>query len=493
MYTGKGFKYSELGDIDIIKHGAFYHLFHLILPNHDYIAHAVSRDGFIWRRVKNALYIGEPGDWDDDMLWTMHVTTDPDIEGQWRMFYTGLSRKENGRIQRIGLATSSDLFHWEKVRTPGYPLSLNTPVYETAISESRLWVSCRDPFFYMEEDQRLLLVSARVSHGPNIRRGCVGMGREVKPGHFVWEDPLFHPRMYDDIEVPGLIKLDDKYYLIGNIREDIKVHYWISESLFGNFKAYSDNVLLPQGNYAARFTKEENHYLIWNFFIGGNGQSVMRILPPPALLFVKDNGALGLTSYTKFDDKVISKMAWAQIQSVKQMLANPTAEVLSQSNTLSLKTESGCEIFILDTPGSSSDFRLKCRPTMIFPGKVGIVFRMDQETNGYFLSLDFIKGLAQARVWGTKEDGDFEYAFNFREIQANTFTTSSNLQYTLEIIAYGGYIEMSVNEEIILRFVDTTYFESGHVGFYVESAMILIENMTMEYFDGPQEEDHQVI
>ena len=51
-------------------------LFHLIIPNHDYIAHAVSKDGISWKRVKNALFVGDPGEWDDDMLWTMHVCED---------------------------------------------------------------------------------------------------------------------------------------------------------------------------------------------------------------------------------------------------------------------------------------------------------------------------------------------------------------------------------------------------------------------------------
>ncbi len=30
------------------------------------------------------------------------------------MFYTGLSRREKGSVQRVGLAESDDLFHWRK-------------------------------------------------------------------------------------------------------------------------------------------------------------------------------------------------------------------------------------------------------------------------------------------------------------------------------------------------------------------------------------------
>ena len=54
VYSGYGFRKSEVGDVDVVRHGGEYHLFHLTLPNHDYIAHAVSKDGLHWRRVKNA-------------------------------------------------------------------------------------------------------------------------------------------------------------------------------------------------------------------------------------------------------------------------------------------------------------------------------------------------------------------------------------------------------------------------------------------------------
>ncbi len=85
-----------IGDIDVVYHDGLYHLFHLVLPNHDFIAHAVSDNGINWRRIRNALFIGDPGDWDDLMLWTMHISPDPHLQGGWRMFYTGLSRRDQG-------------------------------------------------------------------------------------------------------------------------------------------------------------------------------------------------------------------------------------------------------------------------------------------------------------------------------------------------------------------------------------------------------------
>ncbi|MBN2442869.1 MAG: hypothetical protein JXJ04_16040, partial [Spirochaetales bacterium] len=391
MYAGSGYQISELGDVDVIRHGDEYHLFHLVLPNHDYIAHAVSKDGFLWRRVRNALFIGDPGTWDDDMLWTMHVSRDPDRPGEWRMFYTGLSRRENGLIQRIGLARSGDLYHWEKDVTGAYPLSINSKYYEGRLDEGRQWVSFRDPFFFTENGIRLLIANGRVAGGPVVRRGCVAVLKETEPNKFEFLPPLFYPHMYDDIEVPGLYKINDLYYLIGALREDIKVHYWYSDELFGDYRASYDNLLLPQGNYAARILKEsEDCYLVWNFFMNSDDEEHKRLLPPPKQLVVNDDGQLHLTSFRLFDNMVKRKDTFQQLVPVQKLLNNPTSDYRILQEAFTIKSESGYEIFLLKK--SYLNFRLRCVASMEGRGKFGICFRMDGEGNGYFISLDMING-----------------------------------------------------------------------------------------------------
>jgi len=54
MYSGSGFSEWEIGDLTVIIHKGIYHLFHLIIPSHDYVAHATSKDGISRRRVENA-------------------------------------------------------------------------------------------------------------------------------------------------------------------------------------------------------------------------------------------------------------------------------------------------------------------------------------------------------------------------------------------------------------------------------------------------------
>ena len=155
MYSGRGFRESEIGDIDVIRHDGQYHLFHLILPNHDYIAHAVSRDCIHWRRVKNALFVGDPGEWDDDMIWTMNVVTE---EKGFVMYYTGLNQAEGGMFQRIGRAVSSDLYSWQKENHTPFPIGSAGPHYESPENRPRQWVSFRDPYRFSDGDETFLLV-----------------------------------------------------------------------------------------------------------------------------------------------------------------------------------------------------------------------------------------------------------------------------------------------------------------------------------------------
>lgn len=302
MFTEFTGSRKTIGDVDVLYHDGLYHLFHLVLPNHDFIAHAVSTDALNWRRINNALFIGEPGSWDDLMLWTMHVSADPHQAGRWRMFYTGLSRRDQGDYQRIGLAVSDDLYHWEKApvnwedhrgsrdpdrvkaalkisrqkpmpradapfeRESCFPLEPDPKYYESSLDEGRHWISFRDPFFYHDGHDGWLLASARTNHGPVVRRGCVALLKEVSPNHFVAQQPLHHPRIYDDIEVPNLMRVGDDHYLIGSIREDAKIRYWHSDALREHWQSYQDNVLLAQGNYAGRVCRDDKGWLLWNFY-----------------------------------------------------------------------------------------------------------------------------------------------------------------------------------------------------------------------------------
>lgn len=491
MYASHGFLRSDIGDVDVVFHEGIYHLFHLVLPNHDFIAHAVSSDGLSWRRVKNAFFVGDPGAWDDDMLWTMHVTPDPDRPGQWRMFYTGLTRAEFGRVQRVGLARSPDLYAWTRCGAP-YPLEIGGPHYESGIDEGRRWVSFRDPFFFHEPETgtRLLLAAARAKDGPVIRRGCVGLAREVAPDRFEFGPPLHRPGLYDDIEVPNLFHFHDRYYLMGSIREDTKIHYWYSDRIEGPYENFCDDVLLPHGNYAGRICRAGDRLLLFSFFsktellINGH-EFIKRLLPPPKEIVALADGRLRLKSYRGFDGLVTARLALASTAECRMLCGNPTARAETRDDSLSLGTRSGFEAFLL--PGQHDEFRLRAEMTLEGPGKTGLILRASEEGDGYYLSLDCMNGIAQMRAWGANPTPEFEHAFRYKSLQEARFRSSAHGPWQIEVVAHGTYLELSIDGYVVLSLVDDSFI-CGAVGFYVESATLGLCGVTLETLSRPVSE-----
>jgi beta-fructofuranosidase len=76
------------------------------------IGHAASRDLIRWAEAADVLAPAAGPAFDDIATWTGSVVRGPD--GTWFMFYTGCTGSGPGLKQRIGLATSADLYTWRK-------------------------------------------------------------------------------------------------------------------------------------------------------------------------------------------------------------------------------------------------------------------------------------------------------------------------------------------------------------------------------------------
>jgi len=188
----------------------------------------------------------------------------------------------------------------------------------------RGWISFRDPFLLRHEQQDWLLLCARVVGGQVSRRGCVGLVRHSAEGYQL-KPPLFFPRMYDDVECPCLVEREGTFYLIGSIREDMEVHYWWCETFRGEYRAFSNNVLMPKGNYAARVMRDGANVLVYTFYIDGlNVESGARSLPPPKQLRRRSDGKLERVSFHRWAEKGRGA-AVLQKDRFRTCLDNPTA------------------------------------------------------------------------------------------------------------------------------------------------------------------------
>lgn len=480
MYSGSGFNDWEIGDITVIIHKGVYHLFHLIIPNHDYIAHAISPDGISWKRVKNALFVGDPGEWDDDMLWTMHVV---EANGKFEMYYTGLQRKDRGVVSRIGYAESTDLIHWEKNKRNVYPIEPTGKYYETYETNPRTWLSFRDPFRFEHGGEEYLLVASRTISGPVSRRGCVGL---VKITNDVVQlmPPLLHPGMYDDVECPCVFELKGRFYLIGSIREDIKVRYWFALDFFGEYRSFHADVLLPQGNYAARTEWDGDHLLVYNFFYAYGKVDALRVLPPPKELDTDKSGRLVLKSYYRWDMMVIKKIPQKNFETVKCLLGNPTGFFSKEEDKWLCGSRSGYELFCFQKPSES--FIWEGLLTVEGMGKFGLVCDTDIEGNGYFISFDVVNGLVSIRSWGFNPLNTRQN-FIFNDIQSSIFEVNKNNAFYFRLIRYGNYIELSVDGVVKLTLLDYTFSGKG-VGLYSASSIISLQQSCISILPNPKSE-----
>lgn len=480
MYSGSGFSDWEIGDITVMIHKGVYHLFHLIIPNHDYIAHAVSRDGMSWKRVNNALFVGHPGEWDDDMLWTMDVCS---VGDKFEMYYTGLQRKDRGVISRIGLAESTNLIDWEKKRKDIFPIEPKGIFYETASTNPRTWLSFRDPFRFEYAGEVYLLVAARTIGGPVSRRGCVGM---VKITNDVFElmPPLLYPMMYDDIECPCVFQLNGMFYVIGSIREDVKVRYWFAPEFFGEYHSFQADVLLPQGNYAARMVQDGDHLLVYNFFYAYGKIDALRVLPPPKQLDTDEKGRLVLKTYYRWDNMALKTLQQDQLGKVQQLLSNSTASSTIDPEKWTCGARSGYEIFCFQKPSAS--FIWEGVITVEGMGKLGLVSDIDLDGNGYFISFNVVNGVVKIRTWGFNPLNT-RHNFIFTDVQANVFTTNKKNVFHFRLIRYGHYIELSIDGVIRLTLMDYTYTGNG-IGLYSASSIISLQHSIIKTLPDPEGE-----
>ena len=208
-------------DFWFAQEGATTHLFYLQAPNnlaeermrhwHTSIGHARSQDLINWTVVQDALAPSPPesGAWDDFATWTGSIIAH---EGVWYMFYTGSKRSEKGLIQRIGLATSDDLYNWTKDERS--PLLTADPRWYEQL-DAGLWhdQAWRDPCVFRCSGRFHAYITARGLEGEPSGRGVIG--HAVSDDLINWEclPPVAHPGEFGHLEVPQLVQIEDRWYL----------------------------------------------------------------------------------------------------------------------------------------------------------------------------------------------------------------------------------------------------------------------------------------
>ena len=203
--------------------GDSYHAYFLQAPRslgdpqlrhrHASIGHATSDDLRRWTVRGDAVRPGAPGSWDDLATWTGSVIRST---GRWWMFYSAISTVEDGAVQRIGAATSTDLSSWTK--HPSNPLiEADGRWYERADRHpTEAW---RDPWLLADPDGDGFhaLITARANVGPVDGRGVIA--HASSPNLVDWEvhPPVTQPGEFGELEVPQIVERDGRAWLVFSV------------------------------------------------------------------------------------------------------------------------------------------------------------------------------------------------------------------------------------------------------------------------------------
>ncbi len=158
-----------------------WHLYHIAgtpgvsccLPGNEvWFGHATTRDFVTWETHEACFFIDVRG-WDHGHVFAPYVVTHG---GKHWMFYTGVA---TDNTQRIGVATSTDLFHWE--RAADRPV-IRPEEYGWAFCPTRGGAACRDAHVIEHEGVFQLYYTAVTKDG----RGCVA--RASSRDLLAWRD-----------------------------------------------------------------------------------------------------------------------------------------------------------------------------------------------------------------------------------------------------------------------------------------------------------------
>lgn len=253
---------------------SLYHLFYLQAPRslHDpnlrhgmaTVGHAVSHDLRHWVHRGTVLEAGSPGSWDDRAIWTGSVTIQ---DGLAYMFYTALSTADQTYVQRIGLAVSADLIHWERHQSNPL-LAVDTRWYESQSTELIGTQTWRDPHVVYASDEQVyyMFLSARINEGPHDGRAVIALARSADL--LSWEvlPPVSISGDFTEMEVPQVVPINGRYYLLfcasrhaatrmsySHNKSWVGTHYLVADKLTGPYSSLTDDPLLADatGTYYA--------------------------------------------------------------------------------------------------------------------------------------------------------------------------------------------------------------------------------------------------
>lgn len=463
MYAPRGLAQSELGKFDVVAAADALHLFSFPLPNHDIVVHAASDDGLAWRALPNAFASGDPGDLDDDEIWSVAVT---ERAGRYVMLYTGLARAEDGLVQRTLLATSPDLVRWTK--QPRTPAAEADARWYSVGPRPDGRVSWRDAKPVWVGDTCFATLCAHEKDGPLLRRGCVGLLASRDLVSWQVRPPLFAPRLAWDLECPQLVQIDRTWYLTASISEDRTQRYWSAPAWDGPFAVPpGGGQLAPASHYAARIVRWRELDLLYaqvscDYERPGFARRAGKFISPPLVLARQADGSLRCQSFP----------GWDAYRAASAPPSHQPATAFHGAPAETWRVDAPSGLDVLATAEPVGDVCLDGLLDLDAAAG-GLVVRLGERGDGIFIAL--APGSTHARLerWGASAPRASDRPFRFATLQ------DARLRQPIErgrplpfrLLSVGHYLECSLDGSVVL----TAFLPDqaiGRIGIWAEGGAV---------------------
>jgi beta-fructofuranosidase len=239
------------------------------------IGHAVSDDLRSWTEVADALVPSDGPAFDDLATWTGSVLQAPD--GSWRMFYTGVDRAGTGLVQRIGVATSADLYTWH--RADSAALTAPDPAWYEQLADGQWFDEAwRDPWVFPDPDGDgwHMLVTARANEGDRKDRGVVGHAHSDDLRTWTVGPPLSLPGAgFGQLEVLQVANVEGRGVLLFSCQTGEMSDARIARDSIGGIWAVNIDKLTGPYDIAAAYRLHDESLYVGRLVQDRSGQWVM--------------------------------------------------------------------------------------------------------------------------------------------------------------------------------------------------------------------------
>lgn len=448
-------------DFCITRRQGVYHLFHIRGERWTWpqgyreidLGHAVSTDLRLWTPQAPVIPAGRPGAWDEAGVWA------PDIverDGLYHLFYTGSDAAYN---QRIGLATSPDLYHWTK--HPANPVIAPGPWSDRARGTQ---VAGRDAMVFADNQagRYLLYYTATLADG----RPCIALASSQNLTE--WEDlgPTFvedDPR-YNRCESAYVIEHAGRYYLFYSAKggpqskghpPDSFAHfdivYLVSDNPTGGWTKPANHELLTQWTCASEHPTFDGttymFYVVQEEVAGIWGASV---LSDPKRVTWQPDGKVKVVEH--LPDNVIRRTLFTQQTGFAGWVAQPTHWHADDNAVWSAPQDASDATLVNPLWGKDVAVEVEISGGASAVGSL-LVRCNPSGTSGYRIGLDFkrqVLGL-YLRLFGQPE----------RLIQERAVRVVSGQWHRLKVVVQGHFFDVYVDGELVLVRADRTFDEGG--------------------------------